>query len=325
MPNVFTLDLHNHLHEKKTRPKDWWKYAVQSKADAIAITEHPEYNPKDAYEKLNALKPEGIVLIPGVEVTTSVGHLLVFSKTPEIYEIPELLQEGIEFTKALEIAHENDCIASISHPWGFNLDSIGYFYQLSELEKLVRKKKVGVEVYNGMIGHISIFAKDSNLINKPMKFLDFLEKNRIARKAMLGKLAAKLKNKIDKSTYKLIMRSANAVELGKKAAFITAGSDAHSAEKIGTGVLKIKTETKKLTNENVLDEIQHKGNVIWSGPPVREVKPGYFEPIKIPVRKKELLQGIGYTAKRYIGLTAIKEKLSRKKKEPQIVEATTAE
>lgn len=315
MERIFTLDLHSHLHEKKIKPREWWNAAVTAKLDAIAITEHPEFNPKDAYDVLNSMKPDGIVLIPGAELDSAVGHVLVYGKTPEFYEISELFQEDIPLDRILEIGNQNNLLVSCSHPWGFDLDSIGFYYDLSDLEKLVRKKTFGIEAYNGLVGTAAMVATDSPWVLKTLGFFRAIEKSKIASKLKLDTLSRKLEKKLDHKAQEMVRRSANALELGRQAAFVTAGSDAHSADRVGTGVLKIKADVEQLTNENVLDLIRQKHNVIWSGPAFREIEPGVYEKVKIPVRKKELAQGVSYTLKRLW-----REKKKERKKQTKLAE-----
>ncbi len=124
---VLTFDLHNHLVEKKLNPFDWWKAVQAKKIDVVAITEHVEHDPVIGFEALNAIRPESIVLVPGMELNTSIGHVLAFGKTPEIYEIDELLELHLPVERAIEIAKKEKILLSIAHPWGFRYDSAFHF------------------------------------------------------------------------------------------------------------------------------------------------------------------------------------------------------
>jgi hypothetical protein len=145
---------------------------------------------------------------------------------------------------------------------------------------------------------VSGFFYRSNWIRKPFNFFDFLEKSRIARKTRLSVLGKKVKQKLDKKSRELIERCAKPITLGQGAAFITAGSDAHSATRVGSAVMKIRV-SGRLNCAKVLDALQKKANVAWAGPYVRETESGYVTEGS-RLEKKEILQGIQYAAKRAI-------------------------
>ena len=71
-----TIDLHTHLLEKEVNPASYWKAAKEKKLDAVAITEHVYENPEKAYNLLLEKKPKGILLIPGMELGTDIGHVV---------------------------------------------------------------------------------------------------------------------------------------------------------------------------------------------------------------------------------------------------------
>jgi predicted metal-dependent phosphoesterase TrpH len=89
-------DLHTHLNEKKTKAKDYWKFVKQKKLKVIAITEHSNYKPREAYLKLKAIQPKGIILIPGMEAKTSAGDLLLYGTDESIYDIKELQKMNVK-------------------------------------------------------------------------------------------------------------------------------------------------------------------------------------------------------------------------------------
>lgn len=296
MQNTFTLDLHTHRNEMKVPPREYWGQAERIGIDAIAITEHAHISPREAFEALYPLTPEQKVLIPGAELNTMHGHVLVYAKTPELYEVKELFQKDVSIEKVLEIAKENGFLLTIPHPWGFNYDSFGYNMGIEKLEQLVMGNEIGVEAYNGMIGHLSNFVYGSGIVKKPVNFLDFLEKNRIAIKTRVSGIGSRLKKKIDDKRLDIVERCSKALDLGEKASFITAGSDAHSAKRIGLGILKIKSDETKLTIDNVFEILRQKENVVWSGPLVKEISPGEYRKVNEPWKARELLQGIRYSA-----------------------------
>ena len=310
MERIYTLDLHTHLNEKKVKPEDYWQRAQAVGLDVIAITEHADKDPQSAYEKLIEGKPENMVLIPGSELNSEHGHLLCYGKDKRFYSHEELFKFNAPLETILDIVEKNGYLASISHPWGFDYDSFGFTLGFEKIEELVATKKIGVETYNGMIGNLSNFIFDTNWVVRPINFFDFLEKNRVTRKTGITRLTGKIKSKIDNKRRDLVERCARAIDLGEKAAFVTAGSDGHYAKRIGEGILKIKSSETQLDNQNVLKLIQEKENVIWYGPLVIEEEPGIFRRADTPFDNKEILQGIRYASESVLG--KVKKKILKK-------------
>ena len=298
---VVTADLHSHLLEKKVKPLKYWQGVQKAGLDVIAITEHAEYNPKKAFELVNEKKPEGILLIPGTELFTSLGHVIALGESSEIYEIPELLEKGVSIEKAVELARENRIVLSFAHPWGFDSDSVAYVGGVSKLRHYAVHGSMGVEAYNGMIGTLAESVLRSKWVKKPIGFFAYMEKNRLSRSAGIGKIMGSIKKKLDKKAYDIIQRNLNAMEFGEEANFITAGSDAHFPDRIGTGILKLKVSSERILSEaSFLEALKDKSNVIWAGPPSVEVKEGVFQKKRLGVKKSELLGGFKYVMKRRI-------------------------
>lgn len=313
MPKTLNADLHTHAIEKDTKASAYWKRVLEIGLDAVAITEHAEHNPKEAYERIAAEKPEGVLLIPGIELKTSIGHVIAYGKDEGIYEIPELLEIGLPIERAIEIAKENGLLLSIAHPWGFSHDSAAYLIGRKKLEQIVERNYIGVETYDGMIGSLYRYVMESGWIKKPLKFFSFLERNRVARRIAIGKIGAKMRKKIDAKSSELVNRCVAPIELGEKAAFITAGSDAHSAERIGCGMIRLRVnETGEITNEFLLSALQDKRNVIWAGPLMKELKENIYEPAVEPLHRKEILQGLKYATKSIVGRRKIKERIAKR-------------
>jgi len=303
---ALTIDLHTHLLEKGVLPELYWKAVKEKGLNAVAITEHVFEKPEYAYRLLAEKKPSGITLIPGMELKTSIGHVVALGKDEGIYSAEKLYKQGIDIKKAIEIAEEKGIVLSIAHPWGLSYDSAAYIMGEKKLNALVEKEKIGVEAFNGMFGNVSSFFYATNWVRKPMNFFDFLEKSRIGRKTRLSKLGKKGKEKLDNKGKEILERCTKPFELAEKACFATAGSDAHKPMRIGAGIMKVEVKGKK--PEQVLEAVQDKKRVKWIGPFVMETEQGY-EVEKIRVQKTEVLSGIKYAAKR-----AILKKVSRKKK-----------
>ncbi|MBU1120584.1 hypothetical protein KJ660_01785 [Candidatus Micrarchaeota archaeon] len=304
---ILSIDLHTHLIEKKISPIKFWYSAIQNKLNGVAITEHADCKPEKAFRLLNEIKPENLLLIPGMEINTNKGHLLAYAFDEGIYEVKKLTKKNISLEEVIDSAKENSFLLSFSHPYGFSYDSAGYVLGTGKLIKLLRREAIGVEIYNGMIAYLSDFLYDSNWIRRPYNFFGFLEKNFIAKKTGVWRVGEKVKKSLDKRRMDVVNRCLKAIELGKEASFITAGSDAHTEERIGAGIIKLRIEGEGV--EGVLENLKEKENLVWSGPLVKEISPGVYEKVVDPLRKKEIAQGIRYATKELV-----KKRIQRKKK-----------
>ncbi|SEW22623.1 PHP domain-containing protein [Natrinema salifodinae] len=73
--------------------------------DGIATTNHDYYTPFDPAVHVETL--------PGIEITTDRGHVLVVGPDPPAETEPEALSPG----EAVELAHDHDCAAIVAHPF----------------------------------------------------------------------------------------------------------------------------------------------------------------------------------------------------------------
>ena len=311
-----TVDMHTHLTEKKVNPKAYWKRVEEISLNAVAITEHADKKPFQAFKALEKIKPEGVLLIPGIEVNTDKGHLLAYSSNEQIYSVERLLEKYVPLEEAIALAKKENLILSFSHPWGYSYDSAAYFLGIENLERLIQKEGIGVETYNGMIGHLSNFLYKSGWVKRPFNFFSFLEKNVVSRKTGVWRIGKKMKEKLDKRRMDLINRCVLAVELGKKAEFITAGSDAHSADRVGTGIMKIgfgfEEFGEEISNEILLKQLKQKQNILWSGPLIKEISPGVFEMSDKSLKRKEMASGIRYATKSIIYRRKFRKKMAKR-------------
>jgi hypothetical protein len=300
-----TVDLHTHLLEKEVLPEAYWKAVKGKGLDAIAITEHSFLKPEKAYSMLLEKKPRNVTLLPGMELSTSIGHVVALSEGPEIYEIPEFREKKVAIGKAMTIAEKQGFLLSIAHPWGLSYDSAAYILGEKKLYRFVEEKEIGVEAFNGMFGNVSSFFYATNWVRKPMNFFDFLEKSRFGKKTRLSRLGKKGKEKLDKKGKEILERCMKPYQLAEKASYATAGSDAHKPTRLGTGITKL--EAKSAKPGHVLKALKSKKSVKWLGPYVKESSQGY-QVEKTSVEKTEVLSGLKYAAKR-----ALAKKVKRKK------------
>ena len=76
--------------------------------DGVALTNHDYYRSIDG-----AALPESVSLVPGIEVSTTHGHVLVVGPDPPVETEPGELSPG----EAVDRAHERGCAAIVAHPY----------------------------------------------------------------------------------------------------------------------------------------------------------------------------------------------------------------
>ncbi len=112
---MFAVDLHAHtraFHDHRTLGDLFDPIGVRLLAwetarrglDGVATTNHDYYTP---------FSPSGATVIPGVEVSTTRGHVLVVGPDPPRETAPgELTPE-----ETVALAHDRDCAAIVAHPF----------------------------------------------------------------------------------------------------------------------------------------------------------------------------------------------------------------
>ncbi|AGB15285.1 putative metal-dependent phosphoesterase, PHP family [Halovivax ruber XH-70] len=112
---MYTVDLHTHtrfFHGRRAlgdrfdpvghRLLTW--SAARRGLDGLATTNHDYYTPFSAGR---------VVTIPGIEISTDRGHVLVVGPDPPSEVTPGELTP----TEAVELAHDRDCAAIVAHPF----------------------------------------------------------------------------------------------------------------------------------------------------------------------------------------------------------------
>ncbi|MBX0325971.1 PHP domain-containing protein [Halomicroarcula sp. F13] len=112
---MFDCDLHTHsrFFHRKPEVASWYDpYGVRATLrvamfrglDGIAVTNHDFYRPDTNVSD---------ACIPGIEISTTQGHLLVVGPDP-----PTVTEPG-ELTphEAVALAHDRDCVAIVAHPF----------------------------------------------------------------------------------------------------------------------------------------------------------------------------------------------------------------
>ncbi|MFA5357604.1 MAG: PHP-associated domain-containing protein [archaeon] len=309
-------DMHTHLLEKRVSPKKWWKLVKARKLSVVAITEHGEKKPKKAYLKLLKARPKqmrNMLLIPGMEAKTNAGHVLVYGQDASIYEIKKLQEKNVPLKKVLEIAKCNNLTVSLSHPYGYKLDSACEIIGEKKVKQLLARNMIGIEYYNGMLGSANDFIFRTEWVRKLYNFFDFAEKNRVAKKLRIAKRSGRTKRKLEKISKETIERVQKPILLSRSAKFITVGSDAHYPKNIGSAVIELKKRPKDAAE--FLKMIRNRETLLagpnfYSQNPVDELK------------KKELFEGLKYVAESRVGRIK-KSKLVRNVKKSRIAKKIT--
>jgi len=141
---ALTLDLHvhtNYSHDGADSVEKIIKSAVSKKLDGIAICDHDTMDGYYAARKYVADNELNLVIIPGIEVTTSKGHLIVLG-------LEQGIERGLSPEETIRIAREkekerNSTVVIIApHPFHPFRHSIGNLCMHSELDIDV------IEIYN---------------------------------------------------------------------------------------------------------------------------------------------------------------------------------
>jgi hypothetical protein len=113
---MFTVDLHAHtrfFHANEGEPTPFdplgtrllQRFAARHGLDAVATTNHDYYRP--------AARSRPVPTVPGIEVTTTEGDVLVVGPDPPSRTDPGTLTPA----EVVDVAHDRDCAAILAHPF----------------------------------------------------------------------------------------------------------------------------------------------------------------------------------------------------------------
>jgi hypothetical protein len=106
---MLACDLHVHTNYSKDGESSVEEILRQAEAeglDAIAITDHDSV---DGAKKALSI-PSPVLVIPGIEVSTKQGHLLILGVT-------EIIPAGLDVVATVSIAREIGALAILPHPY----------------------------------------------------------------------------------------------------------------------------------------------------------------------------------------------------------------
>ena len=127
---MLTCDLHVHTSYSKdgeSSVEDILRAAEAAGLDAIAITDHDSV---DGAKKALTL-PSSVLVIPGIEVSTKQGHLLVLGVT-------EIIPAGLDVVDTVNIARRMGALLILPHPYHVWRHGVA------------RRKKVGMSVVDAV-------------------------------------------------------------------------------------------------------------------------------------------------------------------------------
>lgn len=128
----YDLQVHTDVSPcSRASPEDVVEASLEAGLDGIAITNHDTL---EGFDAVNTLAPADLTVIPGVEVTTTQGHLLALNVNKAPPQDDPLT--------VIDAIHNQDGLAILSHPF----DKLREYYtdNLAEIASLVD----GVEVLN---------------------------------------------------------------------------------------------------------------------------------------------------------------------------------
>lgn len=221
--NLYRVDYHFHPNlpdeeqEALEKCKNWWQEFESKGINVVIITEHIYKHAERAFKMMQATKPKGFHIFPGMEYLTQEGiDIIIFAKNQKIYRYAELEPYHLTYEQTLDFVAKHHLAAFITHPHTLGNTSVIRKKTSGEYVKFINKIK-SLEVTN------TAFNQLLYLLDKPV-----------------------LRNIFARTIHQIInTRKVPARDYPKDAKLITAGSDAHNLGEIGTHVL-IKSNSKNL-------------------------------------------------------------------------------
>jgi predicted metal-dependent phosphoesterase TrpH len=149
------LHIHTNFSDGFSSPQEVVKAAIEKNINCVCITDHHET--KGAIEAMRFGFDKDILVIPGIEVTTKLGHILGIN-------IKKIIPAGLSPERTIEEIRRQGGLAIIAHPFDWPIED---FMGGEEKIRALGPDLVGIEVFNA-----AVFARSSN-----KTAFDFARKN----------------------------------------------------------------------------------------------------------------------------------------------------
>ena len=133
----FDLHIHSNYSDGRDEVKTILKAAVRRRLAGLSITDHDTLRGSEKARKIIKEQKLDLILIPGAEVTTAEGHLLVLS----VSEIPP---RGLSPEETTDLAHEQGGITIVPHPYHPFRHAIGRVPKCDAVEVYNSKHLFGI-------------------------------------------------------------------------------------------------------------------------------------------------------------------------------------
>jgi hypothetical protein len=133
----FDLHIHSNCSDGHDEVKTILKAAVRRKLAGLSITDHDTLRGSEKARKIIKEQKLDLILIPGAEVTTAEGHLLVLG----VSEVPP---RGLSPEETTDLAHEQGGITIVPHPYHPFRHAIGRVPKCDAVEVYNSKHLFGI-------------------------------------------------------------------------------------------------------------------------------------------------------------------------------------
>lgn len=147
------LHVHTTFSDGFSSPQEVVKAAIEKNISCLCITDHHEI--KGAIEAMRFGFDKDILIIPGIEVTTKLGHILGIN-------VKKVIPSGLSPEETIKEIRRQGGIAVIAHPFDWPIEDF-----VGGGKKIRNISPDGVEVFNA-----SVLVKSSN-----KKAFDFAREN----------------------------------------------------------------------------------------------------------------------------------------------------
>jgi predicted metal-dependent phosphoesterase TrpH len=133
----FDLHIHSNCSDGHDEVKTILKAAARRKLAGISITDHDTLRGSEKARKIIKEQKLDLILIPGAEVTTAEGHLLVLG----VRDIPP---RGLSPEETTDLVHEQGGITIVPHPYHPFRHAIGRVPKCDAVEVYNSKHLFGI-------------------------------------------------------------------------------------------------------------------------------------------------------------------------------------